>query len=83
MCFAQFMFLAFRNVLNAYKLSLYGYDDPLDSAVTQERCIDVFINDDDEYSKAATNGVYENLLTFQKVRERTGREGNNTSSLTP
>lgn len=83
MCWAQFAFLAFRNVLTAYKLSLYGHDDPLDSVVTQERCIDVFIHDDDEYSKTATNGVFDKMLAFQKVRERTGREGNNTSSLTP
>jgi hypothetical protein len=31
----KFIFLAFRNVLNAYRLALYGEVDPLDSIVTQ------------------------------------------------
>jgi len=62
----KFIFLAFRNVLNAYRLALYGEVDPLDSVVTQERCIDVYIHDDDEYAKTSTNGVYDKMMAFQK-----------------
>jgi hypothetical protein len=34
--------------------------------LVQERCIDVYIHDDDEYAKTSTNGVYDKMMAFQK-----------------
>eukprot|EP00959_Pyramimonas_sp_CCMP1952_P187274 3915865-Pyramimonas_sp.AAC.1 len=34
----RFVFLVFRNILNAYRLALYGHVDPLDDVAAHDRC---------------------------------------------
>eukprot|EP00238_Polyblepharides_amylifera_P003874 CAMPEP_0196588998 /NCGR_PEP_ID=MMETSP1081-20130531/62354_1 /TAXON_ID=36882 /ORGANISM="Pyramimonas amylifera, Strain CCMP720" /LENGTH=792 /DNA_ID=CAMNT_0041911665 /DNA_START=342 /DNA_END=2720 /DNA_ORIENTATION=+ len=62
----KFFFLFARNVLNAYRLALYGAVDPLDNVDTHDRCIDVYVHDDDEFAKESTDGVYLKMMEFQK-----------------
>eukprot|EP00240_Pyramimonas_obovata_P003457 CAMPEP_0118927134 /NCGR_PEP_ID=MMETSP1169-20130426/4673_1 /TAXON_ID=36882 /ORGANISM="Pyramimonas obovata, Strain CCMP722" /LENGTH=847 /DNA_ID=CAMNT_0006868835 /DNA_START=137 /DNA_END=2680 /DNA_ORIENTATION=- len=62
----RFIFLVFRNILNAYRLAIHGHVDPLDSVDVKDRCIDVYIHDDDMYSMEKTDGVYHKLVAFQK-----------------
>eukprot|EP00242_Pyramimonas_sp_CCMP2087_P014789 CAMPEP_0198206924 /NCGR_PEP_ID=MMETSP1445-20131203/10438_1 /TAXON_ID=36898 /ORGANISM="Pyramimonas sp., Strain CCMP2087" /LENGTH=853 /DNA_ID=CAMNT_0043879791 /DNA_START=368 /DNA_END=2929 /DNA_ORIENTATION=+ len=64
--FVRFVFLVFRNILNAYRLALYGEIDPLDDVAAKDRCIDVYIHDDDEFTMGTTDGIYHKLVAFQK-----------------